>query len=211
MSNASRHVAAFCSMVLGCGGVLGLVYYMNELNQPPKKEEAKVAKDFKVEKLAKKKPEVKKKQVKPKKTVRTERTAPMPNISSPMSGLSFDLPQFASDDLFGADTLLSGSESSKSLVMTGDSVDTLPRPRTRKAPEYPSSARERGIEGQVVLSIKVSEDGRVEQVRVVDSEPRGVFDTVAIAAVNDWTFDPAKYQGKAVAVSVSQRIPFRLN
>jgi protein TonB len=184
---------------------------MNELNQPPKPDAQKAAKAFKVEKQPKKKQEVKKKETKPKKVVRTARAAPMPNISSAMSGLSFDLPNFQNDDLLGADKLLSGAEGSKKLVMTGDSVDTLPRPRTRKAPEYPAKARERGIEGLVVLRIKVSERGQVEQVRVIESEPKGVFDMVAIAAVNDWTFDPARYQGQAVAVSVSQRIPFRLN
>lgn len=206
-----RHGAAFCSMILGCAGVMGLLFYMNSINQPPAKEASKAASDFKVEKRVKKKPEVQKPKAKPTKSVEVARTAPMPNISSALSGLSFDLPQFANDDFVGTDKLLGGSEGNQRLVMTGDSVDTLPRPRTRKSPEYPAQARERGIEGQVVLNIKVNEDGRVEHVRIVASEPSGVFDRVAIAAVNDWTFDPALYQGKAVAVSVSQKIPFRLN
>lgn len=212
MRNASRRIAAFGSMIFGCAGVFGLLYYMNELNQPPKKEASKGAKEFKVEKQPKKKKrQPKKKKTRVKKTVRTTRAAPMPNISSAMSGLSFDLPQFNNDDLVGADKLLGGSEGNKRLVMTGDSVDSLPTPRTRKAPEYPSKARERGIEGHVVLKIKVSERGDVENVRVMESEPRGVFDMVAVNAVNSWTFEPAKYQGEPVAVSVSQRIPFRLN
>ena len=135
----------------------------------------------------------------------------MPNISSSMSGLNFDLPQFQTGDLVGADKLLADSGGSKRLVMTGDSVDALPVPRSRQAPEYPAKARERGIEGHVVLTIKVSERGEVEHVRVVESEPRGVFDMVAVNAINAWTFAPARYQGQPVAVSVSQRIPFRLN
>ena len=128
-----------------------------------------------------------------------------------MSGLSFDLPQFQSDDLLGADKLFSGADGDKRLVMTSDSVDSLPKPRQRRSPEYPSKARERGIEGHVVLKIKVNERGDVEHVRVVESEPMGVFDMVAVNAINDWQFDPATYKGQPVAVSVSQRIPFRLN
>jgi len=210
---AIRRVVALCSMVVGCLGVFGLLYLMNEASQPPKKEAADAAKDFKVEKQAKKKnkPKPKKRESKTKKVARSVRAAPMPNISSSMSGLNFDLPQFQSNSLVGADKLLGSAGDNKRLVMTGDSVDALPKPRSRKAPEYPSKARERGIEGHVVLRIKVSERGDVEHVRVMESEPRGVFDMVAVSAINDWTFDPAQYQGKAVAVSVSQRIPFRLN
>ncbi len=212
MSIVLRRLVAFATMVLGCAGVFGLLFLMNELNQPPKKEAAADAKEFHVKKQPKKKKtQPKKKPAKAKKIARTARAAPMPNISSAMSGMSFDLPQFHSDDLVGTDKLLGGGDSNKRLVMTGDSVDSLPTPRSRKSPEYPSKARERGIEGHVVLKIKVSERGEVEQVRVVESEPVGVFDMVAVNAINDWTFDPARYEGEPVAVSVSQRIPFRLN
>ena len=212
MNIALRRVVALGSMVFGCAGVFGLLFLMNELNQPPAKAAMESSKAFQVQKQPKKKPEAKPKEKPQRKTVsHSVRAAPMPNISSAMSGLSFDLPQFHTDDLVGTDKLLGDSDANKRLVMTGDSVDSLPTPRTRKSPEYPSKARERGIEGHVVLKIKVSERGEVEQVRVVESEPLGVFDMVAVNAINNWTFDPAKYQGKPVAVSVSQRIPFRLN
>jgi periplasmic protein TonB len=207
----TRHLVAALFMALGSAGVFGLLYYMNELNQPPTPDVSRSAKSFEVAKPPPKKPAAKKPKTRARKTVRSAPSAPMPNISSALSGLSFDLPQFSNEGLMGADQLLGGSQSSKRLVMTGDSVDSLPTPRTRKAPEYPSKARERGIEGHVVLKIKVDERGGVEQVRVVESEPSGVFDMVAVAAVHDWTFAPARYQGEAVAVSVSQRIPFRLN
>lgn len=211
MNKMLRRFIAFGTMIAGCAGVFGLLFLMNELNQPPKKDAAKESKEFHVKKQPKKKkPQPKKQETKAKKVARTARAAPMPNISSAMSGMSFDLPQFDTGELVGTDKLLGGNESNRKLVMTGDSVDVLPTPRTRKSPEYPAKARERGIEGHVVLKIKVNERGEVEQVRVVESEPMGVFDMVAVNAINDWTFDPAKYQGEPVAVSVSQRIPFRL-
>ncbi len=208
----ARHGVAIASMLAGTLGVFALLFLMNELNQPPKKEAAKEAKNIQVQKQPKKKKkQPKKKPTKRKKVARAVRAAPMPNIGSAMSGLNFDMPGFQSGGIVGAETLLGGSTANKSLVMTSDSVDSLPKPRSRTAPEYPAKARERGIEGHVVLKIKVSERGDVEQVRVVESEPKGVFDRVAVRAIHDWTFAPAQYQGMPVAVSVSQRIPFRLN
>ncbi len=211
-SLAARHLVALGSMAVGTHGVFGLLYLMNEFGQPPKKEAAKEGKSIEVQKQPKKKKKAKRE--KPRKTksvARVARAAPMPNITSAMSGLSFDMPSFQSGALVGAEKLLGNSAGNKSLVMTSDSVDSLPRPVSRKAPEYPAKARERGIEGHVLLKIKVTERGDVEQVRVVESQPKGVFDMVAVRAIHDWRFDPAQYQGQPVAVSVSQKIPFRLN
>jgi len=212
MKKMKRRTVAVFSMIFGVVGVHALLYYMNEINKPPQPEARKIAKEFKVEKQKKKKQRERPQQHKQtRKAVSTARRAPMPNISTPMSGLSFDLPQFQTDDLIGTGELLSSADANKRLVMTEDSVDSLPHPRSRTAPQYPAKARQRGIEGHVVLKIKVSERGDVEQVRVVEADPVGVFEDVTIAAVQHWTFDPAKYKGSPVAISVSQRIPFRLN
>lgn len=207
-----RRVSAIVSMVFGCAGVFGLLYYMNELTKPPRPEQAKVAKAFQVEKKQKKKKRQQPKPTKKRQRVQTaSKPAPMPNITTAMSGLSFDLPQFQNDQLMNTGRLLDDNERDKKLVMTEDTVDSLPRARTQKAPVYPSKARQRGIQGHVMLKLRVSERGDVEHVKVVDAQPSGVFEAVALAAVREWTFEPALYKGTPVAISVSQRIPFQLN
>ena len=50
-------------------------------------------------------------------------------------------------------------------------------------PEYPAAARERGTQGHVDVELTANADGMVENPRVVASEPRGVFDQAALAAV----------------------------
>ena len=50
-------------------------------------------------------------------------------------------------------------------------------------PIYPGGAISEGIEGHVVVEYTVSRDGRVVRPTVVDSEPPGVFDDVALRAV----------------------------
>jgi periplasmic protein TonB len=207
-----RRVGAIVAMVVGTVAISMLTFWMNDASEPPRKDAVKSAADFKVEKQREKKPQqAQKPRSKPRQAARTAQRAPAPNITTQLSGLSFDLPQFENQDLLGTDKLLSGAAGDKKLTMTEDAVDSLPEPRNRKSPEYPARARERGIQGHVLLKIKVSELGEVEQVRVVEAQPAGVFEDVAVAAVRQWTFQPATYKGSPVAVSVSQKIPFRLN
>ena len=199
-------------MVTGTAAVGLLTFWMNSAASPPKQEGSKSAAEFKVEKPPEKKQQPRQQpKPKPRQATHTAQRAPAPNITTQLSGLSFDLPQFQGSDVLGTDQLLSGADGNKKLTMTEDAVDSLPKPRSRRPPEYPSKARERGIQGHVLLKLKISENGDVEQVKVVDAQPIGVFEDVAIAAVRQWTFDPARYKGSPVAVSVSQKIPFLLN
>lgn len=88
--------------------------------------------------------------------------------------------------------------------------DTPARPVSRPAPRYPRSAQQAGIEGAVVVRLRIDERGRVVDVVVVDASPKGVFDDVAIAAAKSYRFAAAKRDGKAVATTVEQRVVFRL-
>jgi protein TonB len=207
-----RRLGALLGMVAGTVAVAMLTLWMNEAAEPPPQEAGKSMAEFKVDKPPEKKQQPRQQpRPKPRQAMRAAQRAPAPNITTQLSGLSFDLPQFQSSDVLGTDKLLSGADGSKKLTMTEDAVDSLPEPRSRRAPEYPSKARERGIQGHVMLRLKISDSGDVEQVKVVDAQPVGVFEDVAVAAVRQWTFQPATYRGAPVAVSVSQKIPFRLN
>jgi TonB family protein len=60
----------------------------------------------------------------------------------------------------------------------------------------------------VVLKIVVQVDGTVGKVDVVRGEEP--FLSAAIQAVKAWTYEPAKYQGKPIAVYRIIQMPFRL-
>ena len=79
---------------------------------------------------------------------------------------------------------------------------------TNQKPEYPQEARAAGRESMVVLKIVVQADGTVGKVEVVRGEEP--FLSAAIAAVKAWTYEPAKYQGKPIAVYRIIQMPFRL-
>lgn len=79
-----------------------------------------------------------------------------------------------------------------------DSIDS--QLATRVAPIYPEQARQQGIEGSVLLEFDINEQGEPVNIKVAESEPRGVFDAAAIAAVEQWRYVPKLRYGKPVPV-----------
>lgn len=80
-------------------------------------------------------------------------------------------------------------------------------PTSRVPPEYPSRAQRRGLEGHVELQFLIRPDGSVDRssIRVVESQPRNVFDSAAEQAVARWQFEPASGVRRA-----RQRLEFQL-
>ncbi|MER2532976.1 MAG: TonB family protein [Candidatus Competibacter sp.] len=72
-------------------------------------------------------------------------------------------------------------------------------------PRYPPLARQRGIEGQVLLRLTVNEMGRVEAIDIAESSGNESLDREARQTVSRWRFYPP--HGKGI---VTQRIHFRL-
>jgi protein TonB len=92
-------------------------------------------------------------------------------------------------------------------LITADEAARQPIPIKKVMPEYPPIARMRGIEGQVVLEVILSPDGRVEpDITVLQSVP--LLDAAAIAAMRQWRFHPARDQtGEPLRVTL--RVPVR--
>ncbi len=77
-------------------------------------------------------------------------------------------------------------------------------------PAYPALARERGLEGQVVLHVEVTADGMARDVRVVRSSGYASLDRAAREAVLAWRFEPAMSDGQARAGAIEFPVTFRL-
>lgn len=73
-------------------------------------------------------------------------------------------------------------------------------------PRYPPSARQRGIEGRVLLRLTVNAGGGVEAVSIAQSSGNELLDQEAKLAVARWRFQPP---GLAQAVA-QVPIAFRL-
>ncbi len=76
-------------------------------------------------------------------------------------------------------------------------------------PDYSNEAREKGLEGNIVLILVVGVDGRVHDLHVTKSLGAGL-DEKAIEAVKRWTFTPGKLDEKPVAVKINVEVAFQL-
>lgn len=104
------------------------------------------------------------------------------------------------------------SQTAPAAVQTGDFVastelDQAPRPVKRVAPVYPPMAARQRVTGEVILSILINETGKVQEVRVLRVEKKGMgFEDAAVAAVKQFTFEPGMKDGKKVKTWIP--IPF---
>ncbi len=83
-------------------------------------------------------------------------------------------------------------------------------PVVRIEPQYPREALVKGIEGWVRVEFTILEDGGVDAVEVVASDPRGVFERNAVRAVLRWKFKPRIVDGQPVRRLGAQTIEFQL-
>ena len=84
-------------------------------------------------------------------------------------------------------------------------------PIVRIEPQFPRDALVKGIEGWVVVEFTIEPDGTVSDPRVVDSNPRRIFDRNAVRAIYKWKFKPRIVDGQPVARRATQRLEFTLN
>ena len=89
-------------------------------------------------------------------------------------------------------------------------IDAPPRPKKTIRPHYPDGARRRGEQGDVVLEIRVEEDGSVGDVKVVAPSGFGELDEAAVRAVRAARFTPARSGDAAVASTARLTLTFRL-
>ena len=88
---------------------------------------------------------------------------------------------------------------------------TSPRLTHEVKPVYTRAARDAKIQGRVWLSVVVKKDGTVGDVQVRQSlDTEFGLDDAAVAAMRQWTFEPARRNGEAVAVRVTVEMSFTL-
>jgi len=83
-------------------------------------------------------------------------------------------------------------------------------PLQRVNPVYPQEARRNKIEGYVKLELVISPEGGVIGAKIMESKPKGLFDSAAVQAVYKWRFKPKTVDGRAVEQKGTQRVVFEL-
>jgi len=119
-----------------------------------------------------------------------------PGTGSSMAG-DFALPTL---DLGSSD--LGGLE----IFELGD-VDSPPQPRTKIEFSYPTSAKRKGITGVVKVEYIVNQNGRVDNITIVESPDRSLSKATE-DVLRRARFDPASKGGTAVKVRMRAAIPY---
>ncbi|OHB71227.1 MAG: hypothetical protein A2W23_09360 [Planctomycetes bacterium RBG_16_43_13] len=86
----------------------------------------------------------------------------------------------------GSSNGVSGSNGNGSSTTTG-----VPSYKYNPPPPYPLEARKNGLEGLVVLTVRVSADGICNDISVRQSSGYSILDNTAVDAVCKWRFTPA--------------------
>ena len=114
--------------------------------------------------------------------------APEPETNSDTSGLTFNMPGVQ----------LAGANAGISAPGAGFGRDGDATPIVRIEPKYPIQAARDGKEGWVKLSFTINEIGGVEDVTVIEAQPKRVFDKEAKRALRKWKYKPKVEDGKAL-------------
>lgn len=89
-----------------------------------------------------------------------------------------------------------------------ETENTNVQPVYRTNPKYPRYAADRGIEGWVHMEFIVTIQGKIEDIKVLDSDPRDVFDQAAMDAVAQWRYIPGRFEGKLAAFKTEVVVTF---
>lgn len=205
-SKNDKRLYAILWMFIGGMAILAFSLMMNSFNSLPEKKPKLATSSFEVQKVVKKQPKKQKKQKNKQKSRKTAKTI-TPTLSSSLSGLDMQLD--LGMDMDDADDSLLGDTSN--VIMSAESVDTLPKAYRRPAMEYPRAALKEKVSGYVLMNILIDTKGNIERVTIIESQPQGVFDAVARAGIENWKFKAALYQGKKVKVWAKQKISFNLD
>ncbi len=76
---------------------------------------------------------------------------------------------------------------------------------------YPPAAARAGVEGTVILRIRVGTDGGVVGVELVESSGSSILDRAAVEGVRSWHGRPAQLAGRAIEAAALLPVVFRLH
>jgi TonB family protein len=93
-------------------------------------------------------------------------------------------------------------------VLNVSKTDAMRNATSKVAPTYPPMARQLGMQGDVEVEARITEDGSVESVKPLTGNP--VLLNAAVAAMKQWKFTPFTNEGKAVKAVAPVVFTFKL-
>jgi len=152
-----------------------------------------------------------KKLKKMKKSKTKSRSARKPKMNAPQFEFARGMGEFGEGMASIGMGKFKGLESIGKIGFELSEVDQPPRPVRKFNPIYPFAAKRQGTTGKVYVRCLINKDGTASRFSIVRSKPKGVFDEVAVAAVQKWRFKPGILAGRPVPTWVQIPLTFELN
>ncbi|TMP32315.1 energy transducer TonB [Pseudoalteromonas rubra] len=126
---------------------------------------------------------------------------PQPDVNQSAGAIGFNMPSI---DIGGTAGGLSGP---------GDfGRDGEATPIVRIEPKYPPQAARDGKEGWVQLRFTINELGGVDDIEIIDAEPKRIFNREAKRALRKWKYRPKIVDGKPQKQpGITVQLDFKLN
>ena len=145
----------------------------------------------------------------PKKTVKPPQAKAVPTTLSLPFAINPRLP--SSPSTLNLPVMPPGRIGLPTAIFNDGDLDAPLTVMVRVPPVYPLGAKNRGTEGWVKVRFIVNEDGTVQEVAVVDSEPQKTFDDAVIRAVSGWRFKAGTVGGVPVKSRAETVVRFKLD
>jgi protein TonB len=133
-------------------------------------------------------------QIETKREERVEREPPPPTPQVPQ--MSFNTGGVSNNVVSINPTIDAAGAMSKLQLSAGSDTDVIPL--VRIPPEYPPRALSRGLEGWVQIQFTITETGAVTDAKVIDAQPKNIFDEAALRSISRWRYNPKVENGVAV-------------
>ncbi|MGX9419088.1 TonB family protein [Vibrio sp. RC27] len=226
----TRLLIAFPLALVVCYSLIGVMAWLVDLNSKPveKQDEPLAFNIFAADKeqsserrsrILPDKPEIKPQapepEVAPQKVTPTSMATPtlenIPDVKMDfsVSGLSVTAPSLpVSEPVPTADPVASVPVTQPANIGQNQQI----MPLHRAEPVYPSKAIQRRIEGYVIVSFDISESGRPINIKVVEEQPKRIFNREAIKALKRWKYQPKMVNGNPIAQHDQKvKLEFKLN
>jgi protein TonB len=121
-----------------------------------------------------------------------------PSVPSPLA-----MPKLSPDLQLAGRPMIGNIAAGSKLMLDNEAIPLVQIP-----PIYPTRAEMMHLGGMVLVEFTINGLGRVENPKVIKSQPPKVFDQAAIQAILNWRFKPKLVDGQPVSRLARQRFDF---
>lgn len=97
-----------------------------------------------------------------------------------------------------------------SISSNNNVYSAIASPISRNQPIYPRRALDMRIEGYVIVKYDITSEGRVENIRIIETKPNNIFNRAVIQAMKQWKYQPISSKDLTIKIVFSRNKSIKL-